>query len=128
MVRGWGGVVMVVEALQEADLFPVSTPQLDPTAETPHPLVTEGGGEPVNYRRIPHFEQWFIRPAALPSAASAFHRRRDASSIRTPIADRYAIAAVLAPFKCFPPRGRGLLHYLGSALLSANAGYLTGEV
>lgn len=33
----------------------------------PHPLVTERGGDPVNYRRVPHCEQWFIHSATLHS-------------------------------------------------------------
>lgn len=36
-------------------------------SRNPHPLVTERGGDPVNYRRVPHCEQWFIHPATLHS-------------------------------------------------------------
>lgn len=91
----------------------------------PHPLVTERGGEPVNYRRIPQFEQWFIHPAALPSPpTSAFHCRQelnlsDRSSIKKRyFADQYAITAALAQLKCFPLRA-GICRIIPEPLGSA---------
>lgn len=36
-----------------------------PPSRHPHPLVTERGGDAVNYRRAPHYEQWFIHFSTL---------------------------------------------------------------
>lgn len=45
----------------------------------PHPLVTERGGDPVNYRRVPRCEQWFLHSATLHSPAH-LHSTTDATS------------------------------------------------
>lgn len=99
-------------------------PLLDPASETPHPLVTERGGGPVNYRRIPQSEQWCTHPAALPPHSTADRKfiLSDGSSIKNRcLPDQYAITEALGPFKCFPLRGWGLLRYRGSTRLRANA-------
>lgn len=41
----------------------------------PHPLVTERGGDPVNYRRVPHSEQWCIH-SAFTTTSAFLHRPR----------------------------------------------------
>lgn len=38
----------------------------------PHPLVTEQSADPVNYRRVPHREQWFIQ-SVTSFTTTAFH-------------------------------------------------------
>lgn len=74
-LHGWRGVLKrQPSSLSET---PHITPAPHPKSPSrhSHPLVTERGGGPVNYRQVPHSEQWCIHSAC--STTSAFlHRPR----------------------------------------------------
>lgn len=61
--------------LQEAILQHISVPPLQSPSRHSHPLVTERGGDPVNYRQVPHSEQWCIH-SAFTTTSAFLHRPR----------------------------------------------------